>query len=81
MKLKYGYSVAKSVLLSNSTCGLPPKDYFNILRSVNSDLPWTGNNYFTLFQILSLRFLHVRHQLWITSNRHLVFLYRVRVAY
>ena len=38
----YGYSVAKSVLYSNATCGLPNDEYFNLIRSFDSDLPWTG---------------------------------------
>jgi predicted RNA-binding protein associated with RNAse of E/G family len=32
MKLKYGYSVAETTLYSNSTCGIPPKYYLDIVR-------------------------------------------------
>ena len=38
----YGYSLPKSVVFSNQTCGVPEHDYFNLIRSFNSDLPWTG---------------------------------------
>ncbi len=38
----YGYSVPKSVLYSNATCGLPNDEYFNLIRSFNTDLPWSG---------------------------------------
>ena len=39
---KYGYSIPSSVLYSNSTCGIPKSDYFNLIRAFDSDLPWTG---------------------------------------
>jgi uncharacterized sodium:solute symporter family permease YidK len=42
MKLKYGYSVANSTLISDLVCGIPQKDYFNLIRNMNSDMPWTG---------------------------------------
>ena len=45
MKAKYGYSVAASTLLSNSTCGIPPKDFFNLIRSSDSDFPWPGMSF------------------------------------
>ena len=48
MKLKYGYSVANTTLYSTSMCGLPPKDYLNLLRDVDSDLPWTGRTFNSL---------------------------------
>lgn len=43
MKLKYGYSIANTSLHSYSKCGIPQKDYFNLIRDVNSDIPWTGS--------------------------------------
>ena len=42
---KYGYAIPSSVLFSNSTCGIPKDDYFNIIRSIDSDLPWTGMSF------------------------------------
>ena len=42
MKSKYSYAVPKTTLYSNSTCGLPPKDYMDLIRDVKSDYPWTG---------------------------------------
>jgi hypothetical protein len=45
MKQKYGYSIAKTTLYSNSTCGLPPKDFFNLVRDADSDFPWPGMSF------------------------------------
>ena len=42
MKKAYGYSIASSTLYSNSTCGIPSKDYFNMIKGFDSDFPWTG---------------------------------------
>ncbi len=42
MKAKYSYAIADSVVFSNSTCGLPSKDYYNMIKPVDSDFPWTG---------------------------------------
>lgn len=42
MKSKFGYSVANTTLFSNATCGVPTKEYFNLVQNVNSDYPWTG---------------------------------------
>jgi hypothetical protein len=39
---KYSYAVSASTIFSNSTCGLPKKDYFNLIRDVDSEFPWTG---------------------------------------
>lgn len=38
----YGYSIPSTVLFSNATCGIPKDDYFNLVRGIDSDLPWTG---------------------------------------
>lgn len=38
----YGYSIPSSTVFSNSTCGVPKDDYFNLIRSIDSDLPWPG---------------------------------------
>lgn len=38
----YGYSLPNNVLFSNATCGVPDHEYFNLIRSFKSDLPWTG---------------------------------------
>jgi hypothetical protein len=45
MKAKYSYSVAASTIFSNSTCGLPRADYFNLIRDIDSDFPWTGMSF------------------------------------
>ncbi|CAD5113706.1 DgyrCDS2868 [Dimorphilus gyrociliatus] len=43
MKYKYERSIANSSIYSNSTCGLPRKDYLNFLRSPKEgDVPWPG---------------------------------------
>lgn len=39
---KFGYSVANTTLFSNSTCGIPPKDYNNLMRALDSDITWLG---------------------------------------
>ncbi len=41
---KYSYAISSSTLYSNSSCGLPNKDYFDIIRGFDtSDFPWPGN--------------------------------------
>lgn len=42
MKQLYGYSVPSTTLFSNSTCGVPSKSYFNMIKSIDSDFPWSG---------------------------------------
>lgn len=42
---KYSYSIPKTLLYSNGTCGLPKDDYFNLVRDIDSDLPWTGMSF------------------------------------
>lgn len=39
---KYGYALSIDDLYSNKTCSVPPIDSWDILRGVNSDLPWPG---------------------------------------
>ena len=39
---KYSYAISSTTLFSNTTCGLPPSDYFDLHRNVDRDLPWTG---------------------------------------
>ena len=39
----FGYAVADTTLFSNSTDGIPNKDYLNLVRGVKSDYPWPGN--------------------------------------
>lgn len=41
---KYSYAISSNTLFSNTTCGLPPSDYFDLHRDVDRDLPWTGMN-------------------------------------
>ena len=42
MKELYGYSVSSTVLHSNSTCGIPSKMYFDMIKPFDSDFPWSG---------------------------------------
>lgn len=42
MKKTFGYAVPSTTLYSNSTCGIPSKDYFNMIKGVESDFPWSG---------------------------------------
>lgn len=39
---KYSYAISSNTLFSNTSCGLPPSDYFDLHRAVDRDLPWTG---------------------------------------
>ncbi len=38
----FNYAISSNVLFSNSSCGIPTDEYFNVIRSIDSDLPWTG---------------------------------------
>lgn len=40
--VKFGYATPETTIFSNSTCGLPRKDYFNLVRDIDSDFPWPG---------------------------------------
>lgn len=42
MVSKFSYSISATTLYSNSTCGIPNKNYFDLLRSNESDFPWLG---------------------------------------
>jgi hypothetical protein len=42
MKEQYGYAIPNTTLHSFSTCGVPPKDYFDLLRDMDADYPWIG---------------------------------------
>jgi hypothetical protein len=42
MKEKYSYAITSNTLFSNTTCGLPPDDYFNLHRAPDRDFPWPG---------------------------------------
>lgn len=44
IKELYPYAVAKTTLSSNTTCGIPPNDYFSLIRPLNSSdgPPWVG---------------------------------------
>jgi SSS family transporter len=48
MKAKFSYAVANTTLFSNSTCGIPTDEYFNLIRNVNSDYPWVIFSHFTI---------------------------------
>lgn len=39
---KYSYAISSNTLYSNTTCGLPNSDYFDLHRAFDRDLPWTG---------------------------------------
>ena len=39
---KYSYAISSTTLFSNTTCGVPPHDYFNLHRAADRDLPWPG---------------------------------------
>ena len=39
---KFSYSISSSTLYSNTTCGLPNSNYFDLVRSIDSDFPWLG---------------------------------------
>ena len=41
----YSYAVSDTTIFSNSSCGLPPSDYFNLIRDTDSDFPWTGMSF------------------------------------
>ncbi len=45
MRSQYSYAVSKSTIFSNSTCGVPKSEYFNLVRDVDSDFPWTGMSF------------------------------------
>jgi hypothetical protein len=45
MIAKYSYSISSSSLYSNTSCGLPNKNYFDLLRSPQSDFPWPGMSF------------------------------------
>jgi hypothetical protein len=49
LKAQFSYAVSQTTLFSNSTCGVPKSDYFDIVRDHKSDFPWTGG--LTLFII------------------------------
>jgi hypothetical protein len=42
MKKLFGYAIPSTTLYSNSTCGIPSKDYFNMIKGFDSDFPWSG---------------------------------------
>ena len=42
---QYSYAISSSTVFSNTSCGLPPSDYFDIHRSIDRDFPWLGMNF------------------------------------
>ncbi|CAF2678404.1 unnamed protein product [Rotaria sp. Silwood2] len=44
IKNLYPYSIADTTLFNNTACGIPPEDYFSIIRPLNSNNgpPWVG---------------------------------------
>ena len=49
---KFSYAISPTTLFSNTTCGLPPSDYFNLYRAADRDFPWPG--FLILLYILTL---------------------------
>ncbi len=52
MKQQYGYAIPNTTLHSYSSCGIPPKDYNDLIRGVEADYPWSGNTRLPLSFIL-----------------------------
>jgi uncharacterized sodium:solute symporter family permease YidK len=44
IKELYPYSIAVETRFNDTLCGIPPKDYFSVIRPLNSDdgPPWVG---------------------------------------
>jgi Na+/proline symporter len=44
IKELYPYAVANTTLYNTTSCGIPPNDYFSVIRPLNSDYgpPWVG---------------------------------------
>lgn len=44
IKELYPYALAESTLLNETSCGIPPEDYFSLIRPLNSanGPPWVG---------------------------------------
>ena len=42
LKNKFSYSLSVDELYTNNTCFAPPSDSWDLIRGVNSDLPWPG---------------------------------------
>ncbi len=40
----YSYAISSNTLFSNTSCGVPTADYFDLHRGVDKDLPWPGEN-------------------------------------
>ena len=64
MKINFGYSIANTTLFSRSMCGIPQKDYLNLVRNVDSDLPWTGfiKQCSILLSLLYTKFKNIKAQ-------------------
>ena len=39
---QFSYSISSSALYSNTSCGIPKDDYFDLVRGIESDFPWPG---------------------------------------
>ena len=39
---KYSYAISTATAFSNTSCGLPPSDYFDLHRAPDRDFPWPG---------------------------------------
>ena len=41
---KYSYAFTSNTLFSNTSCGVPPSDYFDLRRAPDRDFPWPGKH-------------------------------------
>ncbi len=44
IKELYPYAIAETTLFNDTSCGIPPEDYFSLIRPLNSadGPPWVG---------------------------------------
>lgn len=38
----FGYAIPHTTVFSNTTCGVPTGEYFNLVQPLTSDYPWLG---------------------------------------
>lgn len=39
---KYSYAIASTTIYTNTSCGLPAANYFDLYRRADGDFPWPG---------------------------------------
>lgn len=42
LRNKFSYAISRDELFSNKTCSVPPQYSWDLIRGVDSDLPWPG---------------------------------------